>query len=237
MVVVGDSATWGVGPLRQTWTSVAERALGAPWQVLNFSTFGYDAEASAATLRLVAAKWAPDLVIYASYTNDLNRSTFIEVGSPGLPIWIGSQPGGLPLALRRRSALVRALDGVWRSRSLDPQPDPAFYRAQVADMAETARALHAPLLVFGLVPHVFAGQICEAPAADCAWHRAAIEAQQAQVQALGLPWIPAEPMLDASGEESFFEEGSPTDMDHPNPEGRRVLGEGLAEALRARASG
>lgn len=231
VVVLGDSVTWGVGPLNQTWTTVAEHALGPPWQILNFSTFGYDTEACAATLRLVASRWAPDLVVYASYTNDLNRSTVIQVGQLGYPIWIGTQPGGLPLSLRRRSALLRSIDGIWRSRGLHPQPDPAFYRAHVADMAAQARELGADFLVFGLVPHVFAGEACEASAEDCAWHRAAIEAQQAQVEALGSRWIPAEPMLDATGKESFFPDDAPTDIDHPDAEGRRVLGMGFAAAL------
>lgn len=232
VVVLGDSLTWGTGKAEQTWTRAAEDALGPPWQVLNFGHYGYDGEACAATLRYVASQWSPDVVVYASYTNDLLRNTIINTGSFGYPVWIGSQPTPLPRPLRQTSALLRAFEGVWLARGLVQRPDPDFYRAQVADMAEQSHALGASFVVFGLVPHVFAGDTCEADAAFCDWHRASVEVQEATVRAMGIPWIPVEPMLDATGAESFYPLDS-GDHDHPDPAGHQVMGRGFAAALSA----
>lgn len=238
VAVLGDSMTWGTGTAEQAWPRVAEAALGPPWQLLNFSHYGYDGANCAATLRHEAAKWAPDVVIYASYTNDLMPTTAITTGRLGYPVWVGERPPGgelLPGAWRRASAMARAIDGLWAVRTLRVKPSARHYEIQLQDLAAQARALGAPLVVFGLVPHVFAGQSCEAPPEFCDWHRAAVEAQARVVQGLGLAWIPAEPMLDASGQESFYPR-NPQDHDHPGPDGHAALGLGFAQALQAALS-
>lgn len=233
VVVLGDSMTYGTTTAEQTWTRAAEDALGPPWQVLNFAHYGYDAEACAATLRHHAAAWAPDLVVYASYTNDLLPNTVIELGRFGYPVWIGARGALLPTPLRRASALARAVEGALLARGLEQVPDLELYRSQVADMAAQSRALGAEFLVFGLVPHVFAGGRCEAGLQACLEHKVWLDLQQAAVRGLGLPWIPAEPILDATGREHFYP-ANPADHEHPGPEGHAALGRGFAEVLRER---
>ena len=133
------------------------------------------------------------------------------------------------------AALARYLDGDRAARAIgqaDQTPDPDLFRAQVADMAAQSEAMGATFLAFTLVPHVFAGQVCEAPEAFCARHRAWAETEAAILAALRVPVIPAEPILDAAGAESYFA-ADKNDAEHPSPEGHRVLGEGFAAALPA----
>lgn len=231
VAVLGDSMTWGTGTAEQTWTAVAERAAaaaGVELEVLNFGHYGYDAEASAATLRHQAARWRPARVVFASYTNDVLPNTTVELGRWGYPVWIGARGALLPGPLRRASALARAVEGAWRSRGLAPTPDLARYEAALADMAAQAEALGAGFEIVALVPQVFAGQTCEADAAFCAEHRAWYEAQRAVWERRGWSVLPAEPILDRSGEESFYP-ANEADHDHLSVAGQRVLGEGVGQ--------
>lgn len=244
VVVVGDSMTWGTGTAEQTWTRAMEarlfedRALLGDWQVLNFGHYGYDAEASAATLRDEAADWRPDIIVFATYTNDVLRNTTIELGRFGYPVWIGSAGALLPDPLRHRSALARAVEGALLAPTVREQPDLAFYRAQLADMKAQAAALGAELIVYGLVPHVFAGQRCEADADFCEKHRAWHEAEREAALALQIPFYDGAPAYNfddpadgsAPPSESFYPD-NPQDHDHPNPEGHRRLGRYLANQL------
>lgn len=228
VAVLGDSMTYGTGTAAQSWTAAAEQALGPPWQVLNFAHYGYDAEACAATLRHAAARWAPDVVVYAAYTNDLVRNTAIYLGKA--PIWIGSTPSALPLSWRRRSALARRIDGALSRGRIREEPDLPHFEAQLADLAAQAEGLGAPLVVFLLAPHVLAGQRCDAPPEFCAAQRAAYEAQRASAARLGLPIIDGWALYRQAPFEVDFP-GNSADLEHPGVEGHRWLGGAFAAAL------
>lgn len=232
VVVLGDSMTWGTGTAEQTWTRAMEDTLrekyGETVQILNFGHYGYDAEACAATLRHQAARWLPDEVIYASYTNDVLRNTTIELGRFGYPVWIGSQSAIFPGPLRRSSAFARAVEGALLAPGVEERPDLDFYRAQVADMAAQARALGAAFYVLALAPHVFAGEVCEADAPFCEKHHAWLDAQERVHEALQVPSGSLLPGLQDLSEESFYP-ANPRDHEHPSPAGQRIYGELAAD--------
>lgn len=246
IAVLGDSLTWGTGTAEQTWTRAMEERLntahGQRSQVLNFGHYGYDAEACAATLRHQASAWRPDLVIYASYTNDVLRNTIIELGRARYPVWIGSSGALLPAPLRRASALARAVEGALLAPRVTETPDLEHYQAQVRSMATQARALGADFEVFGLVPHALTPEGCQADEAFCAKHRAWFEAQRQAVAALDLPFVSGEHALsdrDAAGgfvRTGAFYTADLQDHDHPNPDGQRRMGEYFADQLMASRS-
>lgn len=236
VVVLGDSMTWGTGTAEQTWTRVMEETLrreyGEDLQILNFGHYGYDGESCAATLRHQAARWEPDEVWYASYTNDVLRNTTVQLGRFGYPVWVGTQGALFPSGLRRASALARAVEGALLAPGVEERPDLAFYKAQVLDMAAQARALGASFQVITLVPHVFAGQRCEADAAFCEKHRAWLEAQHEALAELQIPYLDLGSLLAGLPQESFYS-ANPADHDHPSPEGQRVFGTLAAGAAQA----
>ena len=101
VLVLGDSMTWGTGPAEEAWPRLAEARLGAGWEVLNFSHYGYDIAQSLAVLRQHGWAYGPDLVVYAAYTNDPIPSRVVEVG--GGRVWVAEEglfprrdPGVLP---------------------------------------------------------------------------------------------------------------------------------------------
>jgi hypothetical protein len=129
VAVLGDSLTWGTTTAEETYTRYAESELGPPWQILNFSHYGYDIQQSVATLRSRVWPYAPDLVVYAAYTNDFVPSRLITVGDPPWLVWVGASGGLLPPALSQRSALLRRVEGALLARDVTDRPDPAFFQA------------------------------------------------------------------------------------------------------------
>lgn len=231
VAVLGDSMTWGTSTPDRAWPRAAEAALGAGWQVLNFSHYGYDATQSAAVLTGHAARWAPDVVVYAAYGNDLVPTRFITVGEPPLRVRVADPAGRLPGGLGR-SALVRLVDGAARSPA--EVEDPAALRRALAAMAEAARGLDASFLVWVQVPHVLAAADADA---DALTHpgfaaRALDRARrvEAEARALGLDVASARPYLRGTGRAAFHPPGS-TDPEHPGPAGHAVLGRAFADLL------
>lgn len=223
VAALGDSLTWGTGPAEEAWPRLAETRLGAGWEVLNFSHYGYDIAQSNAALREHAWAYTPDVVVYAAYTNDPLRSTWIDLA--GRPVWI-ARDGLLPSPLRRASAIARRVEGAILAPTVGDAPDWAFYRAELAAMKADADARGVPLLVLGLVPWVLADPdrgACVADPARCAAH-AAIADEQARISAeLGLPHLPVLPAWRAAGVD--LAPPDPSDWQHPGRAGHALIAE------------
>lgn len=114
IVVLGDSMTWGTTSPHAAWPRIAETTLGTPWQLVNLSMYGYDAEQSLATLESVGWRYHPERVIFASYMNDLVPTELITVETPHF------RPGS-PLAAFSRgpSAKTSLPPESWKAPSAD----------------------------------------------------------------------------------------------------------------------
>ena len=80
VLAVGDSLTWGLGVRReQAWPAVLERRL-TNTEVFNLGMCGYDAEQGVSLITHHLGPWQPDLVVWATYTNDVDP-TFLMFGA------------------------------------------------------------------------------------------------------------------------------------------------------------
>lgn len=236
VAVLGDSMTYGTTTADETWTRRAEEALGQPWQFLNFAQYGYDVHQSAATLRHVVPPYAPDLVIYAAYANDVVPTRIVFAGEPALPVSVSAASEIFPVALRGRSSLLRHVEGAILARRVTDTPDFARFEAGVAAMAADAAALGAEFLAVTLVPHVAAGRDRGGCDARCEDALALTARQEAVFDALGVAHGSVLGALRCSGAAGFPPQ-NPDDWEHPSPAGQHVVGLAVADLLRRRAAG
>ncbi len=234
IVVIGDSVSWGTGPAEEAYPRLVEHTLGSPWQVLNLARFGYDTQQCGAVLREYGWDYKPELVVYASYTNDPIPSRVIEVN--GGAVWVGAG-GLLPPFVRHRSALLRRVEGTLLRPTLNDRPEWAFYRAALTDIRDQALAHGVPLLVLGLVPHILAEPdlaLCSARLGlpgHCEDHLAIAAEQEAIALGLDLPFLSALPALRASGRTDFYPASDHHDWQHPGPQGHVVFAQSLRALL------
>ncbi|MFN7144391.1 MAG: SGNH/GDSL hydrolase family protein [Myxococcota bacterium] len=236
VAVLGDSMTWGTGAVEEAWPRVADVALDGGWDLRNFSHYGYDVAQSAAVLREHVWRYAPDLVVYAAYTNDPVESRVVEIG--GGPVWVAPE-GLFPMPLRRASALARRVEGALLAHTVDGAPDWAFYERHLRAMVEDAAAHDTPLLVLGLVPHVLSDPDLAACSARlgvpgrCEEH-AAIAAEQERVSAslrLSHRSVLRE-LRDAAARGVDLAPPDRGDWQHPGKAGHAVIAEVAAQRLR-----
>lgn len=226
IAVLGDSMTWGTGTVEETWTHQAELALGGAWEVLNFSTYGYDTAQERATLPL-ALRSEPDFVVVAVYVNDVYPTRVVELG--GRPVFVGA--GRAPLAL------LRLWQGARAAREQRTEAWPTF-EAQLQGIAADAPGV--AVVFVGLRPHTLNGGVasCRRDVGDtlrCRDQTRIADHQRIVARRLGLQWIDlVEPLTDA-GAEAAWPEGS-RDREHPLSRGCRVdragVRAGVAGALR-----
>lgn len=231
VAVLGDSMTYGTTTAAETYTRRAEEILGPPWQILNFSQYGYDIAQSAATLRSRVWAYAPDLVVYASYGNDAVRTRLITAGRPPVLICVSSERELFPVFVRERSAILRRIEGAFLARGASDAPDYAFFRRGLRDLVAQTAQRGVPLLVFEQVPHVAAGLGRGGCTDDACVSRMEMSRAQGTIfDEEGVRHASALPYLQASGEMAFYA-ADRSDDEHPSPEGHRVIGAALAEIL------
>jgi hypothetical protein len=231
VAVLGDSMTYGTGTAAETYTRHAEAELGAPWQLLNFAQYGYDAAQSAATLRHHVWAYVPERIVYAAYSNDVVPTRLVRVGEPPQPASVGATPVFFPLWLRERSSLLRRIEGTALARTVTDAPDWEAFRAAVTDLRDQARDHGVALLVFQQVPHVAAGLDQGGCDARCQQALAITRQQEAVYVELGIPHASALPYLRGSGAAAFYPPNA-ADWEHPSPRGHAVLGRALADVVR-----
>lgn len=248
VVCVGDSVTYGVSvPPDDTWCEGMGRGLGAV-EVFNFGMNGYDAEQVATLLEARVGAWAPDVVVWGTYVNDLLPTYLLYGQDTGAPVFVGTDvpeqarvlPEPAALWLVRHSALFRRLQGAVYARSEHergpPSGSPERYLAQVDRVAAWSRARSVPVVYFALPPHVMADMsTCgsQFPRPELC----AMSAEQYRVIIEGLRGRAIAPVdglaaFRASGQPHFHPPGG-LDPDHPNAAGHRVLGRAVAPAVRA----
>lgn len=188
VAVFGDSLTFGSGiPPASVYPAAAETILrerGQSVEIYNFSVYGYDVEQVAATLRWVGWTYAPDLVVYAYFTNDSFPSELLTLADGHTPIFVGTDisadmavvsPAFSLFAARHSAAFRRWLgaivtreearrntksenDDSVRLEATDAAVDEDFFRRNLEAMQTDAAAHQTPFVVYGLVPHVLANR-------------------------------------------------------------------------------
>lgn len=187
VAIFGDSLTFGSGiPQTSVYPAVAEAILrerGQSVEIYNFSVYGYDIEQVAATLHYVGWAYAPDLVVYAYFTNDDFPSELLTLADGHTPIFIGTSiradlalgfPSVTLLGTRYSAAMRRWVGArVARARAstvdVDDRTtvraqtgggghDAAFFGKALAGMKDDADAHDTPLVAYGMVPHVLANR-------------------------------------------------------------------------------
>ncbi len=236
VVVLGDSMTWGTTTAAEAWPRAAEAALGEPWQLVNLSHYGYDAEQSLATLGAFGWAYEPELVVFASYVNDLVPTELITVGEPPLPAWVGVE-GVLPWDVRQRSAVARLAEGAVRGVGFVERESSDTFRDVLLRMREETSARGVPLLILGLAPHVLAEPdlaACEALTGGvgrCATALRRLGEQESIAAALGVRFVPLVRALRPAPPSGWFP-ANPEDWEHPSPSGQARIGEAAAGVIR-----
>jgi lysophospholipase L1-like esterase len=266
VVVLGDSVTAATYlPAPATFTRVAEdrlRAQGVDAEVLNLAVIGYDIQQVAATAVRRAAGLAPDLVVYAYFTNDAEEAEFLHVGRPPLQYYVGWPvdpavaigPPWLAGWLREHSrwyALLMSARGSrlrdarvppdetrWGATGQAPEGENRFWDVHAAALVESVGA--ANLMVLALPPHPLAHEdaaTCDRllRTARCSDPAAKLAKAEAWFSARGVPVVSGLRAYRAAPSRDFFHD--PNDPVHPNAAGHAALGGALADALTARWAG
>ncbi|GDX82144.1 hypothetical protein LBMAG42_39550 [Deltaproteobacteria bacterium] len=235
IVVLGDSMTWGTTTAEEAWTRAAEAALGAPWQLVNLSHYGYDAEQSLATLHRFGWEYQPELVVFASYVNDLVPTELITVGEPPMPAWV-APTGTLPWSVRRWSALARLAEGAIRSAGFVERESSDTYRDVLLRMRDESAGHGVPLLILGLAPHVLAEAdlvACDVLAGApgrCETSMRRLKDQETIALELGIRFAPMVEALRPAPPGGWFP-ANVADWEHPSPAGHERIGKVAAGVI------
>ena len=256
VVALGDSVTFGLGVRREhAWPAVLESELDGV-EVFNLGMCGWDIEQSVSLAVGVLEGWAPDLVIFGNFSNDI-LPTFLMWGAHEThPIFVGSSvPDGvgtfsatMDLALASRWAIYRAWMGARMARAmsagLSPKPTPQWYPDQLARLKAWSARAEIPVLVLTIPDHTQAQpeHCSEAVTAhDCEIQAEGYQRIVDAVLVSGLPWVDGQRLYAATGRSHFMLRPGehpgpgawPNDAEHPTAAGHTALAKGLvAEAER-----
>lgn len=246
VLAVGDSLTWGLGvTLQQAWPAVLEQQLPGT-EVFNLGMCGYDAEQGISLITSHLEAWQPDLIIWATYPNDVDP-TFLMFGAHDEhPVFVGTSipeparmlPEWISLLLVQRSAMFRQIQAAKLSRVLagghTPDIPESWYTDQIAQLKRWSDQTGTAVLALGLPDHTQASPsrctefISQKDCTDQA------EGYARVVDALGrsgLSWVDGQRIYAASGSPHFM--GGDRDVGHPTPAGHRVIAQGLAPTVQA----
>ena len=245
ILAVGDSLTWGLGvELQQAWPAQLEANI-ANTEVHNLGMCGYDAEQGVSLITHHLEAWSPDLVIWASYTNDVDP-TFLMFGAHDKhPVFVGTSipeparllPEWLSLWLVQHSAMFRQVQAAKLARVLSgghtPDIQPSWYTDQLAKLRAWSATSGVPVLAVALPDHTQAqpdsctDYIAEK---DCQDQATAYQRIREAMRHSGLTWVDGQRIYANSGQPHFM--GADRDTGHPTAEGHRVLALGLAPIVR-----
>jgi lysophospholipase L1-like esterase len=240
VLAVGDSLTWGLGvQLQQAWPAELERALPGV-EVHNLGMCGYDAEQGISLITHHLEAWQPDLIIWASYTNDVDP-TFLMFGAHDEhPVFVGTsipKPARMiaewmSLWLVRHSAMFRQVQAAKLARVLagghTPEISETWYTDQIAALRVWSDKTQIPVLTVALPDHTQAdpSQCTQYLAEkDCNDQETAYARIRQALSQSGLTWVDGQQIYASSGRPHFM--GGDRDSGHPTPEGHRVLARGL----------
>ena len=245
ILAVGDSLTWGLGvQLQEAWPAQLEANL-TNTEVHNLGMCGYDAEQGVSLITHHLETWSPDLVIWATYTNDVDP-TFLMFGAHDKhPVFVGTSipeparmlPEWISLYLVRHSAMFRQVQAAKLARVLSgghtPQIAPSWFANQLSKLHTWSQRTGIPVLAVALPDHTQAQpESCTRYIAekDCNDQAAAYQRISTALSQSGLTWVDGQRIYAQSGQPHFM--GADRDTGHPTSEGHRVLALGLAPIVR-----
>ncbi|HNC95364.1 MAG TPA: SGNH/GDSL hydrolase family protein [Myxococcota bacterium] len=250
LVCIGDSLTFGVSvPAPETWAGRVADGVGDPrLKLYNFGVVGYDAEQVATLLETRVPPFAPDILVWGAYVNDMVPTYMLYGADNGDPVFIGTSvpssaaflPEPLTLVLLQHSALFRRLQGSVFAKKVDPAqartPYPGWYERQLDRIVGWAQARDLPLVVLAMAPHVLANpERCPSLVPDpgfCTVNLASYRYMLDQLRRRNVTTVDGLAALQASGKDSFFLPSS-QDYDHPNAEGHALYAQALLPVFRA----
>ncbi len=248
VVFVGDSVTFGlkVRPF-EAWPDVATDWLNRQSQAegqgriesYNFAMSGYDAEQSATLVQTGLQDWAPDLLVWGVYVNDLQRTWLLYRESKTWPLFVSTTvpasvaflPGGWDHRLALKSAIWRRFLGARTARVIEANPefsdDIGLVRSALQQMKAWAANQGIPFAAVALPPHVLADPAAcpdsyGGDAARCDLETRRYQQILDELSAQAVPHADALPTLRATGQ-AAFQPRNGTDPDHPGPDGHRLF--------------
>ena len=241
VVAVGDSLTWGLGVgLQAAWPARLDALLPGA-EVFNLGMCGYDAEQGVSLITHHLESWTPDLVIWATYVNDVDPTYLMFGAHDEHPVFVGTSiptparllPEWLSLLLVRHSAMFRSVQAAKLARVLagghTPQTPDAWYPEQLAKLLEWSARTSTPVLVLALPDHTQARpDQCTAIMSekDCADQARDYAEIAAHVSRSGLPWVDGQLIYANTGKPHFMGiDGH--DAGHPSPEGHQAIADGM----------
>jgi lysophospholipase L1-like esterase len=245
VLAVGDSLTWGLGVSRtQAWPAQLESMLHNT-EVFNLGMCGYDAEQGVSLITHHLDTWKPDLVIWATYPNDLDP-TFLMFGAHDKhPVFVGTSipepaqfaPEWISLWLVRHSAMFRQIQAAKLSRVLangyTPAVSDVWYTQQLQALERWSRTTATPVLALAIPDHTQADpERCATfiSEKDCRDQKNNYARVTQALRQSGLTWIDGQRLYAASGRPHFM--GADRDSGHPLPAGHTVLATGLVDIVR-----
>ncbi len=245
ILAVGDSLTWGLGvTLQQAWPAQLERRLPQT-EVFNLGMCGYDAEQGVSLITHHLGEWSPDLIIWATYTNDVDP-TFLMFGAHDEhPVFVGTSipaparilPEFLSLPLVRYSAMFRQVQAAKLARALasghTPDVSPQWYADQLAALEAWSEDTKTPVLVLALPDHTQAApERCTEfiSEKDCGDQFKAYARLTTALQQTALRWVDGQQIYASTGRPHFM--GADRDTGHPTREGHAVIAAGIATIVR-----
>jgi len=244
VLAVGDSLTWGLGVRRQeAWPAQLEGQLRGV-EVFNLGMCGYDAEQGISLITHHLESWEADLIIWATYPNDVDP-TFLMFGAHDEhPVFVGTSipeparmaPEWLSLWLVRNSAMFRQVQAGKLARVLSgghtPQIPESWYANQLSNLMLWSTKTSTPVIALAIPDHTQAAPdqcasfISEKDCKDQADGYARVSRALSQS---GLTWIDGQRIYAASGQPHFM--GADRDTGHPLPDGHRVIAQGIAKVV------
>ena len=262
VAVLGDSVTFGPSVRHnETYTAQLGRMLGERLgktvETINAAVPGYDIVQVAAMYERRVRAFAPDLVIYGFFSNDLEAQRSLVVGDDppkvvGVVPEFSLLPGEMLLPVSAHDALTRSsylycwinlrmLDLFYDYQDLPDQMDEVTRRRGVnalQRLTEATRADNVPLLVALLPPVVRRNRdlsICADPGvvsspgwgAYCEYNERVLNFIGSQCARLRIPVADLRHSYEVRPDDSLAIHHQ--DPDHPNALGHRLLAEGLLE--------
>ncbi len=249
VLAVGDSLTWGLGvSLTQAWPAQLEAALDDV-EVFNLGMCGYDAEQGVSLITRHLADWDPDLVIWATYPNDL-EPTFLMFGAHDKhPVFVGTSipaPArlfheGLSLWLVQHSAMFRSVQAAKLARVLanghTPKIRDSWYPEQLEALNTWSKDHSIRVLAFAIPDHTQAQPkrcVEFLSSKDCDDQSRNYAEMTTALQASGLEWVDGQQIYAQTGAPHFM--GPDRDAGHPTVQGHQALASGLAPSIQAALS-
>ena len=255
IIAIGDSVTFGLGVhAHETWPAVLERSLDDV-EVFNLAMCGWDVEQSVSLAVGELEAWAPDLVVWGNFPNDILPSFLMWGAHDEHPVFVGtSVPPGvgtfsetMDLFLAQRFAMYRQWMAARMARAvksgLTPRAPEGWYAAQLDRLSTWSEQTGIPVLAMAIPAHTqSAPDRCAEfiQAHDCEKQAGRYSVITEALKASRLRWLDGQRFYAASGKPHFMVGPGDVpgpgawhdDAEHPTAAGHRALVTGLLGPVR-----